>query len=38
MPRGRRHCVNKKSLFCLFFFMTVLVYDQVAHMFYIMFT
>ena len=71
IPRGRRHCVNKKTLFCLFFFMvvflfalqcfelclvyilfvliasclcvshlfmTVLVYDQVAHMFHIMFT
>ena len=33
IPRGRRHCVNKKTLFCL-----LLVYDQVAHMFHIMFT
>ena len=74
--RGRRHCVNNKTLFCLFsciasclcfghayipmllcfieymfgwsfallcdhcshFCMTVLVYGQVAHIFYIMFT
>ena len=76
IPRGRRHCVNIKTLFCLFsciasclcfghayihmlfcfiecmfgwsfallcdhcshFYMTGLVYDQVAHMFHIMFT
>ena len=88
IPRRRRHCVTKKTLFCLFscwlygalsyallfsshhvcfghayflmllcfiecmfgwsfallcdhcshFYMTVLVYDQVVHMFYIMFT
>ena len=76
ISRGKRHWVNKKTLFCLFsciascscfghayipmllcfiecmfrwsfallcdhcihFYMTVLVYDQVAHMFYIMFT
>jgi len=68
IPRERRHCVNKKTFFCLcvehafilmllcyidcmfgwsfallcdhcnHFFMTVLVYDQVAHMFHIMFT
>ena len=27
IPRGRRHCVNKKTLFCLCFFMFVFLFD-----------
>ena len=38
IPRGRRHCVNKKTLFCLSFLYDCFWYDQVAHMFDIMFT